>query len=98
MLIADIALISSNSSDLSNPRPDVDFVSAWTISPINLRDGADLNSDVMMVIPDFNYVYVIGRTDDNRWLQVQYQGEVGWIVSHLVRIFNADWTATIPLQ
>jgi uncharacterized protein YraI len=98
VLIADLEFTSSDTLDLNNPRPDVTYVSAWSLAPINLRSGASLSSNVTMVIPGFEYVYVIGRSADSRWLRVQYQGETGWVARYLVQIFNSDWTATIPVQ
>lgn len=48
----------------------------YTKEKVNLRSGASLNDDVMVVIPEGGEVIVTGYTDD--WYRVKYDGSDGF--------------------
>lgn len=48
----------------------------YTKEKVNLRSGASLNDDVMVVIPEGGEVIVTGYTDD--WYRVKYDGNDGF--------------------
>jgi len=96
-LVADLEYLPSTQSNAYFPAPDTDHVIGWTLAPVNMRDGASLGSNILLIAPATEDLYVIGRTDDSRWLQVQYQGQTGWIARYLILLPN-DWTETVPVQ
>lgn len=51
---------------------------------VNLRSApTTTGTDVLTIIPRFTIVRVIGRNANNSWLQVDYNGQVGWVLGSL---------------
>lgn len=50
-------------------------------SNLNLRRRPDINAEVLVQIPSGSQVVVSGRTGDGNWLQVSFEGAVGWIAA-----------------
>lgn len=51
-----------------------------TKSGVNLRSGPDITFESLGVVPFNITLPAVGRTADTTWVQVNYNGTVGWIV------------------
>src|SRR5690606_12257104 len=63
---------------------------------LNLRRTPDVNAEVLIQIPSGAFVIASARTSDAEWLQVSYEGEVGWIASQFVVVtFNGAFVSEL---
>ena len=77
--------------------PAGDYVIGFTRDRVNVRDSTSLGSRIVDVTPAGEDVYIIGRTGDNRWVRVQYEGVTGWVARYLIQM-PYQWDATVPVQ
>lgn len=77
--------------------PTGDYVIGFTRDRVNVREGASLGSAIVDVAPAGEDVYIIGRTADNRWVHVQYEGVSGFVARYLIQM-PYQWDATVPVQ
>jgi len=61
-----------------------------TLYNTNLRAEPRFGSDVVTVIPYDTTLRAIARTEDNNWLQVEYEGVQGWLTASLVSMGASD--------
>lgn len=53
---------------------------AYTINnPVNMRAEASTGSDVVTIVPAFTTLPVVGANDDRTWVQVEFEGQTGWM-------------------
>jgi uncharacterized protein YraI len=50
-----------------------------TNNPVNMRAEASTGADVVVIVPAFTTVPVIGANADRTWVQVEYDGQTGWM-------------------
>lgn len=60
-----------------------------TTGAVNFRSGPSLGDRALRVLPARASVVLVARTTDGTWLQVQYNGQIGWVYRPLVR-FSGD--------
>jgi uncharacterized protein YraI len=48
---------------------------------LNMRAAPNPDSQLLVQIPWEATIFAIGRTADNVWIQVQYNGQTGWVVA-----------------
>jgi hypothetical protein len=51
----------------------------------NVRSGPGPESDVVNTIDSKATILVTGRVGDSNWLQIKYQGQIGWLAGDLVK-------------
>lgn len=65
---------------------------------VNMRNApGTTGTEVINIIPRFTVVRVVGRIADSTWLQVEYNGEIGWILGSLVTTDTPLDFASIPV-
>ncbi len=69
-------------------------ITANTLFDVNVRATPGISSGVIAVLPTGAQAVVIGRSPDNNWVQVEYEGNRGWAAAWLL-IFSND---TFPLD
>jgi len=84
-----------------NPRAGLTSVtSGLTVrladSGMRLRAGPSIAYPVFANPPRFSVLPVLGRTANNTWLQVNYEGTLGWIKLSEVMEFNSPDVFTVP--
>lgn len=62
----------------------------------SFRAGPGLAFKRLLVIPPATTAQAIGRSADTRWLQIEYEGQYGWIASWLL-IWNGD-VSKLPID
>jgi uncharacterized protein YraI len=60
------------------PADALDFRLVYTV---RLRSAPDTNSDTLARVPFKTVVQAIGRSSDNVWLQVIFNGQTGWVAA-----------------
>ncbi|MCC6613609.1 MAG: DUF4397 domain-containing protein [Anaerolineae bacterium] len=56
---------------------------------LHLRRNPNSNSESLVLMPNGTQLIVSGRTDTSEWVQVEFEGQVGWTSSqYLVYTFN----------
>ncbi|MEL7433314.1 MAG: SH3 domain-containing protein [Chloroflexota bacterium] len=63
---------------------------------LNFRTGPGLNWEVIAVIPAGETIPVVGRTASTSWMQVVYDGQLGWI-STAYTVWSGD-IITVPVD
>lgn len=75
-----------------DPLRDAIVASVTGINPganLNLRRTPNVQGEVLAPIPSGTILLVLGRTEDSVWLEVSYEGQVGWVASQYVTLtFN----------
>ncbi|MBZ0295629.1 MAG: SH3 domain-containing protein, partial [Anaerolineae bacterium] len=61
----------------------IDFTVGYAL---RLRSAPTTEGDTLARIPYTTIVQAVGRTSDNRWLQVRYAGQVGWVAAAYGRL------------
>jgi uncharacterized protein YraI len=61
-------------------------VTARILSDLRLRSAPSLSASILTVIPYGTTVPALGRSADNTFVKVSYNGQVGWVWSGLVRL------------
>ncbi|MDZ4763524.1 MAG: endo-1,3-alpha-glucanase family glycosylhydrolase [Chloroflexota bacterium] len=55
---------------------------AYTINnPVNLRADASTGADVLIIVPAFTTLPIVGANEDRTWVQIEYGGQTGWMSS-----------------
>jgi uncharacterized protein YraI len=96
----DLASITSNSPDEAEELdlPDEIDISDLKLNQViiitrfntNLREQPVLGANVVDTIPYETTLQALARTEDNRWLQVRYGDETGWLITSLVNMGVSD--------
>ena len=75
-----------------------DDTGAWVTTQdyASLRAGPGMNFERLAVVPPAVTLPVIGRTPTGRWIQVEYEGQRGWIIYWLL-VWSGD-LASAPLD
>ena len=55
-------------------------------SGLRVRSGPSRNYVVLANAPRYTVFPLLGRTDDNRWVQVNFEGTLGWVATEFVQI------------
>ena len=74
-----------------NPRAGITSVtSQWTgkleMSGLRVRGGPGRAYPVLANAPRYTIFYLLGRTADNLWVQVNYEGTLGWVATQFVNL------------
>lgn len=79
------------------PSPEPQIVTATTTEVLNIRQGPSRTMALLGKLPKGTTVTVVGRNDDNSWLQIQIpeKSELGWVSAEFVTI-NGD-VNTLPV-
>jgi uncharacterized protein YraI len=82
-------------------------VTITTTSAVNLRSGTDIEFDSVGVVPFNTTLPALGRNEDTTWVQVNYNGTIGWIALYLVNwsgdldslpVGGVDATTSVPVN
>ena len=68
------------------PYMDLCIALNTTTSNINIRVSPSLNSKISGNLPAGDQAQCEGKTDDNEWIKVHYEGIEGWISSEIVTV------------
>ena len=71
-------------------------VYATTQFDLNFREGPGLNWEILDIIPGGETIPVIGRTASTAWMQVVYDGQLGWISTQFT-VWSGDIIA-VPVD
>lgn len=82
----------------NDTRPEDAAVLGFTQARVNVRNAPGLNGAVIAVAPAIEDVYVIGRTADNTWLQISYDGKTGWVAGYLMLMSVRGWEEVVPVR
>lgn len=61
-------------------------LSAQTINSVNVRGGPGTNYAVVASLPGSTEITLIGRNEAEDWLQVDFNGQQGWIFAQLLNV------------
>jgi len=64
---------------------------------VNLRTEPTLLSDQIMVIPFESEVTAQARDEDSRWIRVEYDNQIGWLLAALVTAQDAGDISALPV-
>lgn len=64
-------------------------VTVTTLYSVRLREGPGTDFAVVTTIPFNVSVSAVGRNADSSWIQVNYEGQVGWVAARFVRVRGA---------
>jgi uncharacterized protein YraI len=59
-------------------------------SGLRIRSGPSTNYAILANAPRYSVMPVLGRTDDNRWVQVNFEGTLGWAATEFFEFSSAD--------
>ncbi|MEL6149576.1 MAG: SH3 domain-containing protein [Chloroflexota bacterium] len=72
------------------PTPELEAVAeacdARATVNLNVRDEPTTDSEVVAIIPEGDFVRILGRNDDSTWWNTEFQGERGWIFGDLIEL------------
>lgn len=99
VLLSSAPLVAAQTT-ASTPIPPPQFatedaVVSVDVYRLNVRSAPNTNSLVLTVIEYGDIFPLIGRTEDNTWVQIQIGLVRGWVFGELVIIANADEVATL---
>jgi uncharacterized protein YraI len=79
------------------PTTPTGFTVQTTVN-LNLRAGPTTDTESLLVIPRGSAAAVVGRTADNSWLRVNFNGTVGWVAFRYVTSETPLDFSQIPVQ
>ncbi len=59
-------------------------------SGLRVRSGPSTNYAILANAPRYSIMPIVGRTDDNRWVQVIFEGTLGWAAAEFFEFSSAD--------
>jgi uncharacterized protein YraI len=65
---------------------------------LRVRAGPGLGYPILANIPINETFWILGRTISNSWVQVNYQGTLGWVAIRYVSIVGAFDIGTLPID
>jgi uncharacterized protein YgiM (DUF1202 family) len=85
-----------NNGQNANNNQSLSDVVVITRFNTNLRQSFSTSSELLATIPFSTTLNILGRSQDNRWLRVSYNGQTGWVSSGLVA-FNRGSINSLPI-
>lgn len=71
-------------------QPQLTGVVIVSSNNLNMRSGAGTNFPRVVVIPAGTQVQAVGVNGDRTWVQVNFNGQQGWVAAYLVRVVNGS--------
>lgn len=59
-------------------------------SGLRIRSGPSTNYAILANAPRYSVMPIVGRTDDNRWVQVIFENTLGWAAAEFFEFSSAD--------
>ncbi len=87
----------ATSSGDTPPPPPAGGVQATTIANLRLRSGPGTDFQILTVAPFGTVLPVTGRNAAGDWIQVTYQGQVGWMAAWHTTISGGS-LSSVPIQ
>jgi len=81
--------LTSASSDISGRLP---------FSGVRVRAGPSTGYPVLANAPRYTVMALLGRTLDNAWIQVNFEGTLGWITAGVLEIQNGRSVVELPVD
>jgi uncharacterized protein YraI len=75
-----------------------DITGRLTLSGLRLRAGPSTAYPVLANPPRYSVFPLLGRTANNAWLQVNFEGTLGWVVTQWVEIQGARSIVELPID
>lgn len=99
LLVADMQPMTEDvlRTDDDAAAPSSPYVIGYTRARLNIRTAPNLSAAVQDVAAPIEDFFVIGRTEDNRWVQVTYGEKSGWVARFLM-LLPTDWDRNIPVK
>lgn len=82
-------VVAINAQDEPDPFPDTSKVWVTAQDYLSLRAGPGRGFNRLDVVPPAETVPAYGRTSDTRWVQVEYNGTVGWLATQFL-VWSGD--------
>jgi hypothetical protein len=81
---------------INNVEPEGKYLFGNVRTEALVHTAPDLGSEIIGSLGYRRLVYVIGRTEAGGWAKINYRGNEGWVVSHLIYI-TEGWEMAIPV-
>ncbi len=91
-----LALVLLLSSTVIVAAQGADVLVGRAVFDTNIRATPGVHSSVIGILPGNQEMVAIGRTEANNWIQIDYQGTIGWVAAW-VTVFSGD-TAELPVS
>lgn len=86
--ISELAVTTQTAAngDITDTDDEFTEVDMFTVSTVNVHDGASKSSNVLVVFPDNTIVTVIGQSGN--WSKIEHDGGTGWICTDYLREYD----------
>lgn len=91
LLLVSLNYVVAQEEPEATPEPPDYTVYVTTQDFSSLRTGPGTDFDRITVLPPVETLPAVGRTADTRWMQVVYDGQLGWVASILL-VWTGDVT------
>lgn len=71
--------------------------SGVVISGINVRSGAGTEFESIGVLIPKDVVIILGKNSSGSWMQINFQGNIGWVASEFLQIENIEQISVIEV-
>ncbi len=85
-------------TDVKEPKPDGSYVVGFTRARVNVRDEPSLRGNVIAIAAPIEDFFVTGRTENNSWLEITWDGDqTGWVAGYLM-LMPYKWEKSVPAK
>ncbi|MDL1901196.1 hypothetical protein FBR02_10545 [Anaerolineae bacterium CFX9] len=74
------------------------YTGRLALSGLRLRAGPSRAYPVLANPPRYTVFPLLGRTANNRWLQVNFEGTLGWVTAEFVELSSAEALTALPVD
>lgn len=68
------------------------------MSGLRIRSGPSIGYAILANAPRYTVFPLLGRTADNTWLQVNFEGTLGWVAAQYVELSSPDVFTQLPVD
>lgn len=74
------------------------YTGRLALSGLRLRAGPSRAYPVLANPPRYTVFPLLGRTANNRWFQVNFEGTLGWVTAEFVELSSAEALTALPID